>query len=74
MHLSNKFNLFLHKEKAKVLNLKTLTNLRENMLNKTWDHIYSCRDPDTAYNLLVNEITDYAEHHPRESCCEWHHK
>ena len=48
MHLSNKFKLFLHKEKAKVLNLKTLTNLRENMLNKTWDHIYSCRDPDTA--------------------------
>ena len=28
------------------------------MQNKAWDHIYSCRDPDIAYNLLINEITD----------------
>lgn len=46
------------KTKVKVLNGKTLIKISENLRAKTWDSVYSCDDPDAAYNALIDEIMD----------------
>lgn len=56
--LAGKSILSCHKTKAKVLNERTLQQLRESLQAKTWDSVYHCRDPDTAYNTLATEITE----------------
>lgn len=32
--------------------------LKASLQAKTWDIVYCCCNPDTAYDFLVNEITD----------------
>lgn len=44
--------------KTKVVNERTLYQLNVSLQAKVWNTVYLCCDPDTAYNCLVNEITD----------------
>ncbi len=56
--IAKKINEVPLKTKVKVLNEKNLMNLSENLRDKTWDSVYSCKSPDAAYNVLIEEITD----------------
>ncbi len=46
------------KIKVKVLNEKSLQKLCAHLRTKTWESVYNCKDPNIAYNVLINEITD----------------
>ena len=41
---------------------KFLQKLCANLRTKTWDSVYNCKDPNTAYNGLIKEITDSMDH------------
>ncbi len=47
-----------HTTKTKVLNERNLQKLCESLQAKTFDSVYCCNDPDTAYDILINDITD----------------
>jgi len=46
------------KRKVKVINNKSLANLIQHLQNKRWDEIYNAIDPNLAFNLLIDVITD----------------
>ena len=43
--------------KTRVVNERTLHHLAESIQAKEWDIVYHCRDPDIAYNRLVDQIS-----------------
>lgn len=47
-----------HPVKIKVVNDRTMHQLKASLQAKAWNIVYCCCDPDTAYDSLVNEITD----------------
>lgn len=58
LDLASKTNLSQRKTKTKVLNERTLKQLSESLQAKTWEAVYDCNDPDTAYDNFINEITN----------------
>ena len=44
------------KTKVRVLNDKSLQRLCANLQTKSWDSVYNSKDPNTAYNVLINEL------------------
>ena len=58
LDLASKTKLPRQKTKIKVLNERTLQQLSESLQAKTWDTVYDCSDPDSAYDNLINEITN----------------
>lgn len=58
LDLANKNELSLQKTKIKVLNERILKLLIENLQAKTWKAVYDCNNTDTAYDNLINEITN----------------
>lgn len=46
------------KIKISVLNERTLQQLHDNLESKVWTSVYETRDPETAYDSLIHELTE----------------
>ncbi len=56
LDITNKYSISPHKSKVKILNEKTLHNLREHLKLNSLRSVYSHSDADMAYKTLVTAI------------------
>uniref|UniRef100_A0A3P9ID92 Reverse transcriptase domain-containing protein n=1 Tax=Oryzias latipes TaxID=8090 RepID=A0A3P9ID92_ORYLA len=58
MKLNKKPSIPRTRRKVKVVNTQTLANLISHLQTKRWDAVFNTTDPESAYNSLIEELTD----------------